>query len=95
MRSDNSTNFVGTISQLQNAFKEMNHSQILRYLQAHGADCITWIRYPPTASHMGGVWERQIRTAQSILNSLLKTHRRRLDDETLNTLLIEVKAVVN
>lgn len=44
---------------------------------------------------MGGVWERQIRTARSILNALLKTHGRSLDDEALHTLLIEVEAVVN
>ena len=44
---------------------------------------------------MGGVWERQIRTARSILNALLKTHGRILNDEALHTLLIEVKAIVN
>ena len=43
---------------------------------------------------MGGVWERQIRTARSILNALLKTHRN-LNDEALHTLLIEVEAIVN
>ena len=44
---------------------------------------------------MGGVWERQIRTARSILNALLKTHGRSLNDEALHTLLIEVQAIVN
>ena len=73
----------------------MNHNQISQYLQRQGADWITWIRNPPTASHMGGVWERQIRTARSILNALLKTHGRSLNDEALYTLLIEVEAIVN
>ena len=73
----------------------MNHNQIAQYLQTHGADWITWIKNPPTASHMGGVWERQIRTARCILNALLKTHGRSLNDEALHTLLIEVEAIVN
>ena len=95
MRSHNDTNFVGAISELRKAFQEMYHNQISQYLQTHGADWITWIRNPPTASHMGGVWERQIRTARSILNALLKTHGRSLNDEALYTLLIEVESIVN
>ena len=50
---------------------------------------------PPLASNMGGVWECQIRTAQNILNSLLKTHGASLNDESLQTLLMEVEAIVN
>ena len=57
MRSDNGSNFVGAIKELREAFQEMNHNQIAQYLQTHGADWITWIKSPPTASHMGGVWE--------------------------------------
>ena len=41
------------------------------------------------------MWERQIKTARSILNALLKTHRRSLNDEALHTMLIEVEAIVN
>ena len=41
------------------------------------------------------MWERQIRTARSILNALSKTHGRRLNDEALHTLLTEVQAIVN
>ena len=44
---------------------------------------------------MGGVCKGKIRTARSNLNALLKTHRRRLNDEALRTLLIEVEAIVN
>ena len=44
---------------------------------------------------MGGVWERQIRSARTILTSLLKTHGTSLNDKSLHTLLIEVEAVVN
>ena len=44
---------------------------------------------------MGGVWERQIRSARAILTSLLKTHGTSLNDESLHTLLVEDEAVVN
>ena len=44
---------------------------------------------------MEEVWERQIRTASGILNALIKTHGKRLDDESLHTLLVEVEALLN
>ena len=45
---------------------------------------------------MGGVWERQIRSARAILSSLLKTHgQKSLDDESLITLMIEVEGILN
>ena len=44
---------------------------------------------------MGGVWEQQIRSAQSILNSLLKTHGSNLTKESLQTLVVEVEVIVN
>ena len=57
-----------------------------------------WLRNPPATSHMGGVWERKIRTARSILNALIKTHGKSwksLDDESLYPLFIEVWPIVN
>ena len=50
---------------------------------------------PPSASNMGRVWEKQIRSEGTILTSSLKTHGTSLSDESLRTLLIEVDAVVN
>ena len=44
---------------------------------------------------MGGVWERQIRSARAILSSLLKTHGESLDDESLITLMTEVEGILN
>ena len=47
----------------------MDHTQISEYLQIHWAHWITWIRNPPTTSHMGGVLEQQIKTARWSLNN--------------------------
>ena len=44
---------------------------------------------------MGGVWERQIRFARSILAALLKQHGENLNDESLRTLLVEVEGIIN
>ena len=44
---------------------------------------------------MGGVWDRQIRSARNILSPFMKTQGASLDKESLNTLFVEVKGVVN
>ena len=61
----------------------------------NGADWIAWINSPPMASHMGVVWERQIKTAIGNLNALVKTHEKSLNDQSLHMLLAEVEAIVN
>ena len=93
--SDNGGNFVGAENELRKALSELDHEKIKGFLQQHGADWIEWKRNPPAASHMGGVWERQIRSVRSILSSLMKTHGHVLDDESLRTLLTEAEAIVN
>ena len=55
---------------------------------------ITWKKNLPAASHMGGIWEHQIRSARAILNSLLQIHGHSLDEESLQTLMTET-AIVN
>lgn len=92
LRSDQGTNFVGAEKVL---------SQELAYLKEHEDSIreaalrvgIVWRFNPPHASHFGGVWERQIRTIRKILNSLL-THQS-FSDDTLQTLLCEVEAIIN
>ncbi|XP_058948378.2 uncharacterized protein [Pocillopora verrucosa] len=90
--SDNGTNFVGAKTELQQAVYEMNNEQIRSRLHLEGTD---WIFNPPSASHMGGIWERQIRTTRKVLTVLLHEHGSRLDDESFRTLLCEVEAIIN
>lgn len=49
----------------------------------------------PHASHMGGVWERQIRTVRNVLTVLLDNHGTIVDDESLRTFVLEAEAIVN
>ena len=95
IRSDNVSNFIGAENELCKAFNERDHTKINYFLQDNETDWLVWIKNTPTASHMGGVWERQIRSARNILSSLLKTHGRSLNDEALSTLMAEVEAVMN
>ena len=44
---------------------------------------------------MGGLWERQIRSAKTILEEFLKTHSHSLNDESLRTLRVEVEIIIN
>ena len=74
---------------------EMDDRKIQSFLLEQGGDWIRWHKNPPLASHMGGVWEQQIRPARAILGSLLKTHGRCLDDESLLTVMTEVEGILN
>ena len=44
---------------------------------------------------MGGIWERQIRSARAILSSHLSTHGKSLDKESLLTLVAETEGILN
>ena len=95
LRSDNGSNFVGADNEFKKALKEMDHTKIGKFLQTEMCDWINWEKNTPTASHMGGIWERQIRTVRSILSSLLKSHDQVLNDESFNTLIKEVECIIN
>ena len=95
LRSDQGTNFVGAMNELQQALSELNHEQIREELLKGSCDWVKFKMNVPHASHMGGVWERQIRTVRSVLASLLERHGSQLDDESLRTFMVEAEAIVN
>ena len=95
IRSDNGGNFVGVESELKEGLEEMDWDKVRNYLLTQSCDWIEWEKNPPESSHMGGVWERQIRTVRSVLSGLMEEHSSQLNDETLRTLLVEVEAIIN
>ena len=95
LRSDRGTNFVGAQRELQEALSEMDEDKIRNTLLEENCEWVSFKMNPPSASHMGGSWERQIRTVRSVLGSLLEEASHQLDDESFRTLLKEVQAVVN
>lgn len=88
IRCDQGTNFVGTRNKFAEAFKEMDQAKLEKL------DC-EFLMNTPASSHMGGVWERQIRTIRSVLMSILDQSSKQLDSSSLRTFLYEVMAVIN
>ncbi|XP_046556878.1 uncharacterized protein LOC124266109 [Haliotis rubra] len=91
IRSDNGSNFRGAEKELKEAIRDWNQQVIQEHMLQKE---ITWMFNPPAASHVGGVWERQIRTVRKVLNALLY-QQHSLQDEGLSTLLCEVESIVN
>lgn len=54
-----------------------------------------FVMNPSASSHMGGVWERQIRTVRSVLTAILDQNATRLDTSSLRTFMYEAMAIVN
>ena len=95
LRCDQETNFVGAKNELASAFKELDTTPLKEYLSSQDCNWIDFNFNAPHASHMGGIWERQIRTTRSVLSSLLLDHGAQLDDESLRTLMTEAESIVN
>ena len=95
LRSDQGTNFVGAANELKCALNDLDENRVQQFLTAKRCDYFKFKMNVPSASHMGGVWERQIRTVRSVLASLMDQAGSQLDDESLRTLMCEAAAVVN
>ena len=90
--NDNGTNFVGAHNELKRALQEMDQDMLHHY----ASDCgFRWVFNTPGASHMGGVWERVIRTVRKVLNGLFSQRIPSLSDDEFHTLLCEVENIVN
>ena len=90
IRSDNGTNFKGGNREISEAIRQWNLNQLHEFLLQRE---IRWHFNPPRASHMGGVWERQIRSVRKVFAAVLKEQT--LTDEGLHTLLCEAEAIIN
>ena len=89
--SDNGTNFTGGCAEVKRNYSQWNQSDLMKYSVKQGFE---WHFNPPSASHMGGIWERLIRTIRKVMVGLIGTHCR-ITDEGLETLFCEVEFIVN
>lgn len=89
---DQGTNFVGGKNKFNTALQEVDVQKLNNFLSQKQCD---FIMNAPHSSHAGGVWERQIRTVKSVLNSNLSSSQGRLNDASLRTFLYEAMATVN
>ncbi|XP_053391973.1 uncharacterized protein LOC128554688 [Mercenaria mercenaria] len=95
LRSEKGTNFVGTENEFNQEVLNLDNDRIQKFLLEQDCDFFPFKMNVPTASHMGGVWERQIRSVRSVLMYLLESHGSQLDDESLRTFLHEASAIIN
>lgn len=95
LRSDQGTNFVGARNELKAALSNMNQDHVQEYLLRNGCEWIPFKMNLPHCSHMGGTWERLIRSVRNALEPLLSKAGSQLDDETLRTLMTEVECIIN
>lgn len=95
LRSDQGTNFIGARRELRKAISEMDQNQVQIEMLKLNCDWVEMRFNVPSACHMGGVWERQIRTVRNILSAILEKNGTQLNDETLRTFMCEAEAIVN
>ncbi|XP_043482815.1 uncharacterized protein LOC122511551 [Leptopilina heterotoma] len=88
--SDQGTNFKGADRELRNAISEIDVEKQREYAAANS---ITWKFNPPAAPHMGGSWERLVRSIKTSLKVILKEQAP--TEEVLLTLMTEAEYVVN
>ncbi|CAG5036865.1 unnamed protein product [Parnassius apollo] len=87
--SDNGMNFKAAHKELLKACEEcyegMKNESFKKYIK--------WKFIPPGAPHMGGAWERLVRSIKIALTATLKERSPR--EEVLHTLLLEAEHTVN
>nr|XP_012148430.1 PREDICTED: uncharacterized protein LOC105663531 [Megachile rotundata] len=88
--SDNGTNFRGADKELKDATASMDRAKIEEYALSKR---VKWVFNPPDAPHMGGAWERLIRSVKTALNVILREQAP--SKEVLSTLFAEAEHSVN
>ena len=88
--SDNGSNFHTGEQEMRTAIDDWNQRAICEFLRLKN---ISWKFNPPYDSHMGGVWERVIRSIRKILTALLG--QQLVNEEMLRTLMAEVQGILN
>ncbi|XP_062558096.1 uncharacterized protein LOC134222969 [Armigeres subalbatus] len=88
--SDNGTNFVGADKQLKQQMQETESELIATFTNAN----TKWFFNPPGTPHMGGSWERLVRSIKTALE-IAYNNNRKLNEEGLETLVIEAEGIVN
>ncbi|XP_076398077.1 uncharacterized protein LOC143266403 [Megachile rotundata] len=88
--SDNGTNFRGASKELKEAIAEIDKEKQREYALTQRIESKF---IPPDAPHMGGAWERLIRSVKTALHVVLREQAP--TEEVLYTLLTEVEHSVN
>lgn len=88
--SDNGTCFVGAKTQLQQEIADRNEALASTFTNTN----TRWNFNPPGAPHMGGAWERLVRSVKNAVGTIIDAPRRPTD-EVLETVLLDAEAMIN
>ncbi|XP_062701849.1 uncharacterized protein LOC115265478 [Aedes albopictus] len=88
--TDNATCFQGTSNELKANIAIVNEALAEKFTSPQ----TTWKFIPPATPHMGGAWERLVRSVKVAIGAILDSPRKP-DDETLETTLLEAEMMVN
>lgn len=88
--SDCGTNFVGANRYLKEVYEIINSPSYIHHVTNKQ---ITWHFNPPSAPHMGGLWEAAVKSAKSLLHRVIQDQV--LTYEELNTVLTRIEASLN
>lgn len=91
--SDNGTNFVGAANQLNRDFKQAVQTNELNAIEFIANDNVQWHFLPPASPHMGGIWERSVRSVKHHLRRVIGESK--LTFEAMSTLLCQIEACLN
>lgn len=88
--SDNGTNFVGAVNELDECLQRLNQYKITDQL---GRRNVKWNFIPPASPHFGGSWESLVKSAKRAL--MFVFHGQTLTDEILVSALTKVENLLN
>ncbi|XP_062713808.1 uncharacterized protein LOC134290646 [Aedes albopictus] len=86
--SDNATCFQGAGNVVEKQ-RERNEALASSFTSAR----TKWMFIPPAAPHMGGAWERLVRSVKTAIGAVADAPRKP-DDETLETILVEAEFII-
>ncbi|XP_058456808.1 uncharacterized protein LOC131434170 [Malaya genurostris] len=88
--SDNGTNFLGASNLLKKQIQDIHEDCAVTFTSAR----TSWIFNPPSAPHMGGSWERMVRSVKAAMLAIAD-HPHHPSDEVLETVTLEAESIVN
>ena len=94
MRSDNGSNFIGARKGLKEELAKMDQDQV-KVEMLKETDLFEVRFNVPSASHMGGIRERQIGSVRGVLSAPLERNGTQMNDEALRTFMCKAEEVVN
>lgn len=92
LQSDNGTNFVGADVELRRRFNS-DSKELKELANLLANDGTKWIFNPPSSPHFGGKWEAAVKSTKHHLTKVIGDTS--LTYEELNTVLIQIEAVLN